>query len=580
VLRGSLVFLATLLLSVSLKAQTGELCKWVTDFDEGVTLDSLTVYPESIRISKPRSDIKFTFNLNSNSILIPNQGADSVLVCFRTLPFDLHTPKTNKTLDIYDSTALFKDAVFYQQALALPVREEVITTENITKTGSITRGVSFGNRQDVFVNSTLNLQMEGQLTESVNLRAVITDRNVPFQPEGNTQQLQDFDNVFIELYNDRFTLKAGDVVLKNKESNFLRYYKNVQGAQFKVDYNLANGFKAQTSLAGSVAKGRFASTNINPIEGVLGPYRVNGPQNQRFLIILAGSEKVFIDGEQKTRGFENDYIIDYNLGEITFTNKVLITQFTRIRVDFEFSDQNYTRSIFQASHYQQNEKLNFSLNYYSEKDNRNQPLTFELSDEEKRILADAGDNLGQAFTSRVDSIGYTPDLILYRRTTGKDANNIDFEIFQYSTNPDSAFFDVQFSEVGIMQGNYRLLSTTSNGRIYEWVPPLNGVSQGNFEPISILNAPNQKSMFTAGGGAKINKYDAVEAEIAVSQNDVNLFSEVDADDDNGTAFKIIHSTNDRPVSFLSEYQFNSELSFEYNSESFSFIDRLRYIEFD
>ena len=579
-LRGSLVFLATLLLSVSLKAQTGELCKWVTDFDEGVTLDSLTVYPESIRISKPRSDIKFTFDLNSNSILIPNQGAASVLVCFRTLPFDLHTPKTNKTLDIYDSTALFKDAVFYQQALALPVREEVITTENITKTGSITRGVSFGNRQDVFVNSTLNLQMEGQLTESVNLRAVITDRNVPFQPEGNAQQLQDFDNVFIELYNDRFTLKAGDVVLKNKESNFLRYYKNVQGAQFKVDYNLANGFKAQTSLAGSVAKGRFASTNINPIEGVLGPYRVNGPQNQRFLIILAGSEKVFIDGEQKTRGFENDYIIDYNLGEITFTNKVLITQFTRIRVDFEFSDQNYTRSIFQASHYQQNEKLNFSLNYYSEKDNRNQPLTFELSDEEKRILADAGDNLGQAFTSRVDSIGYTPDLILYRRTTGKDANNIDFEIFQYSTNPDSAFFDVQFSEVGIMQGNYRLLSTTSNGRIYEWVPPLNGVSQGNFEPISILNAPNQKSMFTAGGGAKINKYDAVEAEIAVSQNDVNLFSEVDADDDNGTAFKIIHSTNDRPVSFLSEYQFNSELSFEYNSESFSFIDRLRYIEFD
>jgi len=73
VLRGSLVFLATLLLSVSLKAQTGELCKWVTDFDEGVTLDYLTVYPESIRISKPRSDIKFTFDLNSNSILIPNQ---------------------------------------------------------------------------------------------------------------------------------------------------------------------------------------------------------------------------------------------------------------------------------------------------------------------------------------------------------------------------------------------------------------------------------------------------------------------------------------------------------------------------
>ncbi len=569
-----------MLLSVSFYGQTGDLCKWITEFDQPVTLDSLTVYPQSIKISKPDADLKFTFDLNTNTILIPSPGVDSVLVCYRTLPFDLHSRKANKTLDIYDSTALFKDAVLYQQALALPEREEVVSTENITKTGSITRGVSFGNRQDVFVNSTLNLQMEGQLTDNVNLRAVITDRNVPFQPEGNTQQLQDFDNVFIELYNDKFSLKAGDVVLQNKASNFLRYYKNVQGAQFKVDYELPNGFKAQTSLAGSVAKGRFASTNIDPIEGVLGPYRVRGPQNERFLIILAGSEKVFIDGEQKVRGFENDYIIDYNLGEITFTNKVLITQFTRIRVDFEFSDQNYTRSIFQASHYQSNEKLNFSLNYYSEKDNRNQPLSFELSNEEKRILADAGDDLNQAFTSRVDSVGFTPDLILYRRTTARDANDVAYEVFQYSTDPDSAFFDVQFTEVGSMQGNYRLLSTTANGRIYEWVAPVNGVVQGNFEPISILNAPNQKSMFTAGGNVKLNNYDLLEAEVALSQNDINLFSEQDAEDDNGTAFKVIHSTANRPVSFLSDYKFNSEVSFEFNSEHFSFIDRLRYIEFD
>lgn len=578
-LRALFFLLVLFTLKPALRAQTDQSCRWINTFDQKVTLDSLTAYPESVQITKPQG-IKFTFDLNSNSIFIPNQGVDSVLVCYRTLAFDLHTAKSNKTLDIYDSTALFKDAVLYQQALSLPLRQEVVSTENITKTGSITRGVSFGNRQDVFVNSTLNLQMEGQLTDKINLRAVITDRNVPFQPEGNTQQLQDFDNVFIELYNDDFSLKAGDVVLQNNASNFLRYYKNVQGAQVKVDYDLPNGFKAQTSLTGSVAKGRFASTTIDPIEGVLGPYRVRGPQNERFLIILAGSEKVFIDGELQVRGFENDYVIDYNLGEITFTNSVLITQFTRIRVDFEFSDQNYTRSIFQASHYQQNDRLSLSLNYYSEKDNRNQPLSFELSDEEKRILADAGDNLDQAFTSRVDSIGFTPDLILYRRTTANDVNNIAYEIFQYSTNPDSAFFSVQFSEVGPMRGNYLLLSTASNGRIYEWVAPVNGVAQGNFEPISILNAPNQKEMFTVGGSVKLNQYDAIEAEVAISQNDVNLFSELDTEDDNGTAIKVIHRTKDRPVSFLSQYSFNSEVSFEYNSEAFSFIDRLRYIEFD
>ena len=79
------------------------------------------------------------------------------------------------------------------------------------------------------------------------------------------------------------------------------------------------------------------------------------------MIILAGSEKVFIDGEQMVRGYDNDYIIDYNLAEITFNNKVVITQFTRIRVDYEFFDQNYSRFIVQVGHQQSNDKVNFGL---------------------------------------------------------------------------------------------------------------------------------------------------------------------------------------------------------------------------
>ena len=55
---------------------------------------------------------------------------------------------------------------------------------------------------------------------------------------------------------------------------------------------------------------------------------------------------------------------------------------------------------------------------------------------------------------------------------------------------------------------------------------------------------------------------------------------MDGDDDNGLAYKIIHQAEDRGISFLQDYQFNSLLSYEFNSESFSFMDRLRYIEFD
>jgi dihydrofolate reductase len=85
--------------------------------------------------------------------------------------------------------------------------------------------VSFGNKQDVFVNSNLNLQMQGELGDGVKLNAVISDQNVPFQPEGNTQNIQEFDQIFINLDHQRWSLKAGDLLLQNNDNFYLKYFK-------------------------------------------------------------------------------------------------------------------------------------------------------------------------------------------------------------------------------------------------------------------------------------------------------------------------------------------------------------------
>ena len=564
----------------SLAQEGSQRCVWVSDFNKPLSLDSLSVIPESVVIHhKDSALVGVDHELSTGKITFSAPATiDSIEVCFKVFPISFHQQYYHRSLQVYDSNAFFKDPV--QEEDILFQREELFAIEGLNKSGSISRGVSFGNNQDVFVNSTLNLNMEGKLTEDLNIRAAITDQNVPFQPEGNTQQLQDFDNVFIQIYNEKFSVTGGDVVLKSRPSYFMKYYKNVQGGLAELNYNLFDSTRATTSLGASVAKGRFASVQIPPIEGVLGPYRIPGPNNETFVIILANSERVFLDGNQLTRGFNNDYVIDYNSGEITFTSNVLITQFSRIRIDYEYSDQNYSRTITAASHYQESKKLDLFVSAYSEKDNRNRPLLLDLENEDKLLLSQIGDNLDQAVTSGADSIGYNSELILYKRTTATDDAGIPYTIYQYSTHPDSAVFKVTFSDVGMGNGNYVQAQTTANGRVFEWVPPANGVPQGQYEPVIGIPAPNKRQLVTIGGSYKINPFESTYAEMAFSDHDVNLFSEIDEDDDKGYAVKAGLASEGRPVSFLNDYKWRAFVSYELDNKYFNPIDRFRYIEFD
>ena len=580
------LLLGIIILSSSWVSAQEENCKWfaVEQLKSWTLLDSLSVIEESIKIQdKNKQAYTFKYSLNSGAIKVDleeDSRTDSLQICYQTFPYSLHETVARRTLmQDYDSMAMFRDNRV-QAIPAFDFREELFPSTNLYKSGNLTRGVSFGNTQNVFVNSSLNLQMSGELSENLNIRASITDQNVPFQPEGNTQQLQDFDNVLVEIYNDKFNLAAGDVVLRQRKSEFLRYYKNVQGVQLTTNYQIGDKWKASTQAAASVAKGKFASIQLEIFEGTLGPYRIPGPQNERFVIIMANSERVFLDGKQLQRGFNYDYVIDYNQGEITFTPNVLITQYSRVRIDFEYAERNYSRSILTANHIQETEKVSFYMNFYREQDNRNRPLFFEFSDAEKSLLASVGDNLEAAAVPRVDSIAFDPNRILYRRLESFDDRGLPVVFYEYSTNPEEAFFAIGFSEVGQGNGDYIRSQQVANGPVYEYVPRVNGVPQGRFSILSQLPAPNKRQMLTAGTRVKLSAHEQAYTEFAFSNTDDNLFSELDNEDNSGFALKSGILSENRSFQKAKGYKFNALTEFEYNSSSFSFIDRLRYIEFD
>lgn len=568
----------------SVKAQ--EKCRWVDSklFVNPVVPDSLSLLEETIRFTdKNGQAYNFNYVLNTNKlqVLFGNDvRPDSLLLCYRTFSLRFDQPVARRTLlTDYDSTAQFKDNRM-SELPAFDFREELFPTTNLYKSGSLTRGISFGNTQNVFVNSALNLQLEGDISNNLKIRASITDQNVPFQPEGNTQQIQDFDNVLIELYNDDFSLAAGDVVLQQRQSEFLRYYKNVQGLQLTSNYKMSDKWTASSQGFASIAKGKFASILLPILEGVLGPYRVTGPNNERFVIIMANSERVFLDGKQLKRGFNEDYVIDYNQAEITFTPKVLITQYSRVRVDFEYAERNYSRSIIGANHSQTNGKVDVYLNYYQEKDNRNRPLFTDFSQGELGLMASVGDSAELARTPRIDSVAFDQNMILYAKITEFDDLGNPLVYYEYSNDPELAHYELGFSQVGAGLGDYRRTSQLSNGTVYEYVQRLNGQAQGDYSILSQLPLPDSKRMMTAGTRIRLNEHEKVYTELALSSQDQNLFSELDDKDNQGLGMKVGMQSEGRESSLFKGYIMKGQTEYEYNSTNFNFIDRFRYIEFD
>ena len=501
-------------------------------------------------------------------LLAPNltSTTDSITVNYLKFPDFITKVYRNENITVV-SADINSDRIY---KIDPKTTEKNIPFDGLNTSGSITRGVTIGNNQNSVLNSSLDLQITGKLSDRVSIRASLQDSNIPLQDGGYSQKLDQFDNIFMEIFSESWNIRAGDVFLENRTSKFLNFSKKVQGISTSFDFGTpGNSTNVFTSAA--LVRGQYAKSNFTGIEGNQGPYKLKGQNGELYVLVISGSERVYVNGVLLKRGENNDYTIDYNAGEIVFTPLFTITSEMRIAIEYQFTDRNYSRFVTYAGLTHENKKWSFGSYLYSENDIKNQPLQQNLSADQAQILANAGDDTALMIAPSAYSDSYSDNKILYQKLR---VNGIEY--FEYTNNPQLELFNVRFTAVGNNRGDYKVKNENSISRIYEYVSPINGIPQGSFAPIVQLIAPNKIQIATFLGKYASTDKTVFDFEIATSNNDNNLFSTIDDGNNTGISAKI--NAKQRLIS--KKWNVDAITNYQYIQQSFRSVERIFNIEFD
>jgi len=483
----------------------------LAEADTSVFLGFL-IDPESVDVKKDDENIddswwNFTPETGLLTLSIPEEFFDDyrqLTIQYRAPVISIERIMRLREFEQFTDTTVFDTDEEEIIARQIRTSDDLFGEADLSQSGSLTRGFTVGNRQDLALDSGLRLDLSGNITDDISILASLTDRSTPIQPDGTTQTIREFDRVYIQLMAPLGQLELGDVDIRHEASRFARINRRVQGA-----VGSGNTPVGEFGGGAAVTRGQFRSQQFNGLEGVQGPYRLSGAENEPFIIVIAGSETVYIDGVPVNRGAENEYIIDYGLGEITFTNNLVVTDETRIIVEFQYITQDFTRTLFTARGVEDNlfdGRLSVGASFIRESDNKNPATQLNLTDDEIDRLREIGDDVDDLYVSGADSVGFRddPGFLLYARVDTV-YNGDEYEIFQHIPGDRRGVYRVRFTNFGEGNGSYRRVGGAVNGILYEWVGP----GEGRYEPVVRLQAPQSHQMLSLQSQLQLNRYVSV-----------------------------------------------------------------------
>ncbi len=544
-------------------------------------VDTLTVFPGDSALQFSRS-----FIIPETLILTDNQQ-DTILVSdceINSMSGQLKTDLENADTLIIIANYQYLDLKLPRQQILNPPprvyiprtsdsetnnaeiqnrQETQIMDYDFLKSGTIYRGVSLRSNSGMALQSGLNIELQGQISEDISIVGSLTDQNIPIQPEGNTQTIEEIDKVFIQVQMPHENITFGDYEFSNRTSELSAYQRKLQGVLLE-----SNRAANQAQLSGAITKGQYTSNYFNGEEANQGPYQLIGKEGETAIIVLAGTEKVWINGEAIQRGENNDYVIDYSTGELSFTPYRLITSDSRISVDFQYSNLVYQKNIWIARNTTSlsNGKLKLTAGMISESDDRDNPIELVLTDSDINRLKQLGDDVDNAFQS----------------TIKEDSNGV------YILSADSTLefvgqggtHSASFYNIGA-RGSYKKVYQV-DGIYFEYVDksdpitPAADITEAVYMPVKPLKLPSTQRLYHFSGQWQASKFLMLSSELAGSDFDRNTFSSINDNDNRDLAFDI--KSNIRlPISKRSSADVN--LKFRHIGERFEAMDRFQEVEY-
>lgn len=385
---------------------------------------------------------------------------------------------------------------------SLFIRSPIDTTQQEIDRLRISGSKDFLFDIDQGFNQGLNVNIFGDV-EGVQIEGNLSDKNAP----SSSVRLSEVEKVRLLATTRNFSGGIGDLELILP----FNVRDGIQGVQAAVH---SDDQEHRLGGAYAIDRGTTERTRFQGEEGKQSPYMLGGA-------VVPGSERVYVARGASIpvalqRG--DDYTIDYEQGILSFTNDQLITNRTRIEVEYKRATQDYPviYAVGEGTTFFEHTALTgMARRRYNDKDD---PFSFTLSPAEIESLSAAGDTARIAHT--------------YADTSSKGDYIVSDDHFEY-VGPDNGTHLVTFFYSGEGNGEY----------VYDpFIKAFSfqGPGNGNYTPTKYVPLPEQDVFY--GLGSRF--YETFWIDVFASQYDRNLFSLLDDDDNTGYG---LHSRINRTV---------------------------------